>query len=182
MFYPGNKLGDIKNLVFADDSVITNIGEGAFSQTNIDTLVLPQTVTSIGELAFAYSTLSSVTLSSGLTTLPFGCFFGCKNLTEIVLTEGMTSVGQNVFGNTPLKKITIPSTLATLDYNAFACGTIEEIIISPDNQYLKLVKQHEAYFVIPYSDEDLLPDYSNAIRGLSYGDMTIDHDATLTSS
>lgn len=78
-------LGNEKNLVVPDivnGIVPTELGGNLFKNSNIESIVLPDTVTTIGDNAFYNTSLKSIT-ANGICNLNERCFYGCEQLAEI---------------------------------------------------------------------------------------------------
>lgn len=92
-----------KKIEVADDEKeyeLTAIDAGVFSgDTDITSVVIPDTVVSIGEGAFQGCTsLKSVTLPASLEEIKDFTFNGCSSLEEINIPEGVASIGLYAFG------------------------------------------------------------------------------------
>lgn len=125
---------------------VTEIGTSAFnSNSNMTSVLIPNTVTIIGDMAFyACNGLSSVTMSNsvveigeeafrgctGLSILSLGnsltnikryAFYQCQNIGTIVLPNTLITIGEGAFsGCSNLHSITIPNSVTTIGNNAFA--------------------------------------------------------------
>lgn len=78
-------LGNEANLVVPETVngiVPTKLGENIFKNSNIESIILPDTVTSIGNNAFYNTGLKSIT-ANGVRYLNERCFYGCEQLAEI---------------------------------------------------------------------------------------------------
>ena len=76
---------------------VTAIGDDAFGETGITSVVIPDTVTSIGQEAFVL----------------------CGGLASVTIPSGVTSIGENAFGATALTSVTIPANVGSLGPSAF---------------------------------------------------------------
>ena len=77
-------------------------GTGALSRTDINSVVIPDSVEVIGQNSFNNcSELVSVEISanSSLTAIGNNAFSGCSSLGSFYIPAGMTSLGDNVFNN-----------------------------------------------------------------------------------
>lgn len=61
---------------------------------------MPETVTEIGDHAFTYSNISSIKIPQGVKELKYGTFFYCNNLTDLQLSEGLETIGQSAIYHT----------------------------------------------------------------------------------
>ena len=76
-----------------DSYTVTEIANSGFSETNITTVVIPETVTKINDYAFSY----------------------CPELEMVIIPEGVTTLGEAVFKDCPkLKSITIPASVTDM--------------------------------------------------------------------
>ncbi|MCM1285023.1 MAG: S8 family serine peptidase [Acetobacter sp.] len=82
-------LGNETNVVVPDvvnGIVPTQIGSKVFSNSNIENIVLPDSIKTIGNDAFSNSNLKSVT-ANGIENLNERCFYGCNKLADIDLSK-----------------------------------------------------------------------------------------------
>ena len=122
--------------VIPSDGSVTIIGDNAFVESKITTLVLPAAVTTIRSGAFSFcseltsvdfggvtvigqnafqscTSLKSVTIPAGVKTLESSTFAFCEELTEISLPAGLSSVGYSALMNcAKLKTIRFGGTVA----------------------------------------------------------------------
>lgn len=83
------------------DTVI-GIGDYAFSTcTALEEVTIPDSVTKIGEAAFMGSGVRRVRLSSKLTALSSGIFFGCSDLEEVFLPSSLEEADFICFDDCP---------------------------------------------------------------------------------
>jgi len=77
---------------------ITEIGVEAFCESNVVTVVLPESVTSIGQWAFARcELLKTINLPSSLTTISNSLFYCCYELESIVIPPSVQSIETRPF-------------------------------------------------------------------------------------
>ena len=101
-----------------DGLVVSGIGEKAFQDKNLISVVLPGEVTIIGSSAFRDNNLTSVTLPSGLTSIGSSAFRD-NSLPNVDLPAGLTSIGDFAFQNNRLTHIDLPAGLTTIEESAF---------------------------------------------------------------
>ncbi len=94
---------------------ITRIGMGAFYETLITRVNIPNPDCEIGNSCFSNSQVSSITLPQGMKKLGRHVFFYCTNLTSLTLPEGMEEIGMMCFGSCALTSVNLPSTMVKLD-------------------------------------------------------------------
>lgn len=129
----------LKQVSFADNSNVEQIGMGAFQGcVNLQEIAIPSSVTSMFSEAFTYCRnlrkaefqLDEVaengvgTRKTGLTTLPYNCFYQCNSLESLELPEGITKIGDYALqDNWKLKQISLPNTLETIGAH-FLCRAL----------------------------------------------------------
>lgn len=94
---------------------ITRIGMGAFHDSQLTRVNIPNPDCEIGNSCFSNSQVSSVTLPQGMKRLGKHVFFYCSNLTSLTLPEGMEEIGLMCFSSCSLTSVNLPSTLVKLD-------------------------------------------------------------------
>ena len=117
-------------------SGLTSIGDYAFYNSEITSMVIPSTVKSIGKYAFAScSKLTSVTIPDGVTTIGDNAFSGCSALSAINLPKALTAINPYTFLNCrKLTSLAIPAATTSINTNAFTgCTAIESITIDEAN-------------------------------------------------
>ena len=82
-------LGNDTNLAVPDivnGIVPTELGGNIFKNSNIESIVLPDTVTTIGDSAFCNTNLKSIT-ANDICNLNKRCFYGCEQLADINFSD-----------------------------------------------------------------------------------------------
>lgn len=89
------------------------------------------TVTSIGYGAFSNSSVISVTLPNSVTSIGWNAFYKCSDLISVTLPNSITSIGRETFrGCASLTSVTIPSSVSSIEYRAFDnCSSLTSIKI-----------------------------------------------------
>ena len=164
----GGKYGSLDGVLYEDDFNILvkvpegkselsdfpenlkTVGEFAFRNSAVKSIVLPESVGSLRENAFAFSGVENAVLPEGLTEIPKMCFFGSENLTNVDIPETVRTIGANAFGNcTALEEVYLPYGLESIDGAAFHCTALKSAVI-PDS-----VKNIGDYAFGYYSAEDI---------------------------
>jgi len=111
---------------------VTTISFNAFRESNITSIIIPDSVTSIGINAFfGCSSLTNVTIGNSVTSIGASAFASCTGLSSIVIPNSVTSIGQNAFNFcTSLTSVTIGNSVTSIDNGAFSgCTSLTSIII-----------------------------------------------------
>ena len=99
---------------------ITNIEWAAFMFSNLDSLIIPDTVITIKGWAFARSHLSSIKLSNKLNNINDCAFYCCSKLTSIEIPGNVKSIGEQAFYEcTSLTEVKLPASLTELGGGIF---------------------------------------------------------------
>lgn len=115
---------------------ITYITAGAYADTGITSLTIPDTVTYIGNEAFVRcSNLTSVNLGNGVVTLDGNVFVNCTSLTSITLPDSVTTLNSQPFrGCTALETLVIGSGVNNISgYQFPGCSSLSSITVSSNS-------------------------------------------------
>ena len=119
---------------------ITRIGMGAFYDTQLTRVSIPNPDCEIGNSCFSNSQVSSITLPQGMKKLGRHVFFYCPNLTTLTLPEGMEEIGMMCFSSCNLTTVNLPSTMVKLD----SCALQDNPFTSINLKNVKFVG-HQAF-------------------------------------
>ena len=90
----GNCLIDIKNKVLIDnlsnaiipsDGSVNIRGTGAFMNTDLTSIIIPDTITGIQNFVFQHSDLTNIEITSSVKFIGYNAFASCKYLTNVTL-------------------------------------------------------------------------------------------------
>ena len=102
---------------------VTTIEESAFQITNkLKNVSFPSTLVVIEDLAFGTSGMESLLLPSNVKTLGYAAFASCDNLKTVSFEKGskLTELGEDAFSGCPnLQEVTLPDSLQTIGSFAF---------------------------------------------------------------
>jgi hypothetical protein len=107
---------------------VTSIGYGAFRSNQLASLVIPNSVTSIGARAFAYNKLTSIVIPNSVTSIGDGAFMH-NNLTSLVIPDSVTSIGNDVFEFNQLTSLVIPDSVTWIGDWAFYQNQLTSVAI-----------------------------------------------------
>lgn len=86
----------------------------------ITAIKLPSTVKFIGDSAFSETSIKSIVIPKGVTEIRYGTFDGCSALTAVTIPTTVKTVRMNAFYDCKsLKNVTIPYSVKTIEQNAF---------------------------------------------------------------
>ena len=111
---------------------VTKIGDNAFSNSNVTSVTIPNSVTSIGNGAFyECRSLTSVSIPNSVTSIGYSAFSGCSQLSSIAIPNSVTSIGDNTFSScTSLTSVTIPNSVTSIGNYAFSgCTGLTSVTI-----------------------------------------------------
>ena len=100
--------------------------------TEINDLVIPNSVTSIENYAFrSCSGLTSITIPNSVTSIGGSAFRACSGLTSITIPNSVTSIGDFAFsGCSGFSTITIPSSVTSISkYTFYLCSGLTSVDI-----------------------------------------------------
>lgn len=122
---------------FSTDEVLSNveaIGNYAFQNATITSLILNEGLTGIGAGAFMDADLQTVQFPSTLTTIERAAFSSCRDLTSVTLPAAVSTIGQSCFYNCQkLVSADIENTTITeLDARVFSSCPLLTSVKLPD--------------------------------------------------
>ncbi|TLG70285.1 leucine-rich repeat protein [Culicoidibacter larvae] len=113
------------------DYNVTVIGEYAFEQTQLLSVVIPNSIVSIEESAFDSNQLTSVEIPNSVTTIGEYAF-ATNKLTNVEIPNSITAIGDNAFARNQLTSIEIPDSVAFIGDMAFKENQLASVEI-PDS-------------------------------------------------
>ncbi len=147
------------------------------------------TVTEIGSTSFYDSDIEEVILPETIKTISWWAFYGCDNLVEVKFNDGLNTIEHGAFMNCKkLKKINLPSTILKIGEDAFAVNCTTKTGIK--DKYSEELVSKQTYSVTKnfeisgysgtvsekYADESNL-DF-NSKGNLLFGDTNLDGKIT----
>ena len=107
------------------------VGTGGVSKERlgeIKTVVIPYGVTEIAEGAFKNSTVQRVIMPDSVKKIGAEAFYSCKSLTEVVFPATLQAIGSDAFAFTGLKEITIKK-VGKIGFGAFHFTPLKNVAI-----------------------------------------------------
>lgn len=102
------------------NSGLTNVGSGAFyNVTSLNTISLPEGIIDIGDHAFTNCDLTSIVIPNSVVKIEDYAFFGNKNLNDLSIGNGVKTIGIAAFYNHQLTNLRIPSSVESIGKLAF---------------------------------------------------------------
>jgi len=120
---------------YYNDMPVTKIENGAFSNTSVEYVHMPDTIISIDENAFKNcKKLRMVDLSECLIHIGSYAFSGCESLESLILPNVLFDIGPYAFSNCKsLHSVTIPNGVSSIEAGLFSeCNSLEYVAI-PDS-------------------------------------------------
>jgi hypothetical protein len=97
---------------------VNEIGYEAFAKNALTSVTIPNSVFLMGSAAFYDNDLTSVTISNSLTEIGFYAFKG-NALTSVIIPKSVTEIGVEAFYNNALTSVTIPNSVTFIGRDAF---------------------------------------------------------------
>ena len=118
---------DIEKVILPDS--VQKIGRGAFGHCQkLKEVVFGNGLTEMSNRAFMYDQeLENINLPDSLTDLAEYVFFGCAKLTAVNLPKNLRKIDDYAFFACPIKKLVLPESLVSADYNSLI--NTEKIVI-----------------------------------------------------
>ena len=115
---------------------VTEVGDEAFYETPVRTVILPEGIVHIGNTAFSgCNQLREMALPESLTSIGAGAFESCYHLLEMSIPDQVTELGGSAFwANFFLSSVKLPASLQTIGEAAFAaCVNLEQMSLPDEN-------------------------------------------------
>ncbi|GHV02890.1 hypothetical protein FACS1894211_15090 [Clostridia bacterium] len=153
---------NLKEVVFAPDSGLEEIGDYAFFESGLERIELPKGVKRIGNSAFSYcrklkevvfvsdgeleeigksafrrSKFERIEIPKGVKRIGKGALSWCNNLKEVVFAPDgeLEEIGESAFWWSGLERIEIPKGVKRIGKNAFdSCRNLKEVVFAPDGE------------------------------------------------
>lgn len=127
---------------------VTSIGTGAFMNSKVESVTVPNTVTDLSSNAFymCYS-LTSVTLPNGIKQIGYNAFSYCSSLKSIIIPEGVVSIGDQAFSHCgKLEAVTFPKSLVFMSTDAFEeCKELRSVTVRSGKPFSLYKGSFEVY-------------------------------------
>ena len=114
---------------------VTSIGNMAFDNAGLTSIVIPNSVTSIGRQAFEFCQLLSIRIPDSVLSIGDSAFSCCEGFTSIDIPASVTSIGDLAFMYChDLTSIEIPNSVTSIETNPFAgCRGLSSIRVEDSN-------------------------------------------------
>jgi hypothetical protein len=116
----------VKELVIPDS--ISEIGEAAFSNTELERIVLPNTIKTTGKNAFRETALKEIIIPNSVKKIGFSAFEGCLKLKRISFPSTVVKLEKNTFkGCAELETAILPGIRKIGDRAFMSCKVLENV-------------------------------------------------------
>jgi hypothetical protein len=120
-----------KDIIIPDNFegvAVTSIGELAFDNSQLISVILPNSVLSIDSSAFTTGELAAITLSNSLISIGSYSFSGNK-IDSVIIPNSVTSIKEGAFVGGQLKSVKISTSATKIENLAFAYNELTSIVI-----------------------------------------------------
>ena len=148
--------GAVKLPNYYNETLITEIGYGAFGHEALTSIEIPEGFTSIGMYAFSGCTsLKSITIPGSVESIKMAAFEGCTSLENVTIPNGVTQIRESAFRDcTALKSINIPESVAMIEIWVFrGCTSLNSVIFADTSSTWSIRKDfNEPLAITPSGD------------------------------
>lgn len=101
-------------------SSLKTIGDYAFAETAVKSVVLPDGVSTLGNYAFnKCASLATVSLGNSLTAIGNYAFSDCDKLESVTFGSALETIGERAFASAKISSLVLPATVRTIGDWAF---------------------------------------------------------------
>jgi hypothetical protein len=116
-------------------NTVVTIGHYAFysdfwsrAGNNFTEVIIPNSVTTIGQNAFSECGITRLSLGTGVQTIGYMAFYRNK-ITTLTLPASLRTIGELTFSDNQIKSLTIPNTVTLVGFRSFMDNPIETLVI-----------------------------------------------------
>ena len=117
---------------FVIPSKVEQLGEWCFTATNVNKIIIPETVKKIGgETFYKCKNLTDLVINANCTEIPAMLCYECQNLKSVTMSDTITSILGSAFKNCySMTEIKLSNKLEKIGYTAFKdCGRLKTITL-----------------------------------------------------
>ena len=120
----------LRYLNIAEVNITALPTQAFYKSTNVENLILPNTLTTIGEEMFYHSALKTIVIPESVETIERAAFCGCENLSSFEIPANVKTIGDGAISMSALTSIKIPTNVETIGNEAFSdCESLTSIEI-----------------------------------------------------
>ncbi len=141
-------MSKLKDLDIAEVNITALPTKAFYKSTNVENLILPNTLTMIGEEMFYNSKLKTVVIPANVETIETSAFHGCSSLATVTFEKGsqLKTIGglsyynsspyyYGAFSECPITSIEIPASVETIEASAFkGCESLATVTFEKGSQ------------------------------------------------
>ena len=132
---------NLKDLDIAEVNITALPTQAFYKSTNVENLILPNTLVTIGESMFYQSKLKTVVIPANVTTIGGSAFENCSSLATVTFEKGsqLKTIAGGYYGAfsdcKTLKAIEIPASVETIEASAFyGCSSLTTVTFEKGSQ------------------------------------------------
>lgn len=107
---------------------VTTIEKRAFNNNLLTSVIIPDTVVTIGELAFTANYLANIVIPDGVKVIARSVFW-LNQLTSVTLPNSVEHIGMCAFEDNLLEEVTIPNSVISIGESAFLNNKLTTVVI-----------------------------------------------------
>ena len=119
---------NLKSVTLPD--TLKKIEDTAFYHVGITKIDIPKGLTELPEGAFSGSMLESVTIPGNIKTIGEYAFISCENLQKIIISDGVENIGGAAFRGCGINTVEVPESVKNIREDAFSyCSNLKSVTL-----------------------------------------------------
>ena len=111
-----------------DGKNVTEITINSFTDKNLTSVAIPDSVKKIGSFTFANNSITDLDLGNGVESINSNAFAG-NNIESLIIPSSVTVIGRGAFYDNQIESLTLGNSVEVIGASAFSYNQLESVVI-----------------------------------------------------